>query len=334
MKRALPGLVLPMPGLATAAEENWLERSRNWLTETWQSLSDWMDIALFSVSDTPVTTAGIVKLLVILTVAWWISKLGRKGLTRIATYRPIMEPASIYTLGRVFHYTILTLGFIVGLSSIGIDFSKFALFASALGVGVGFGLQNLISNFVAGLMLLFERSLKVGDFVELESGITGEVREIKVRSTLITTNDNVDIVVPNSEFVNRHVVNWTMRDTIRRTHIPFGVAYGSDKDKVRQAALEAADRVTHTLKDVPGREPQVWLVNFGNSSLDFELIVWLTAEAVKRPGVVTADYLWEIESALKRHGIEIPFPQRDLHIRSWQAEAAVPRRLDDDRDTR
>ena len=330
MRIPIVTLTLLLPATAWSADDNWLEQSRGWLSGIWESVSRWMDISLFTISETPVTTAGIVKLLVILTIAWWISKLGRKGLKRLATYRPIMEPASIYTLGRVFHYIILTLGFIVGLSSIGLDFSKFALFASALGVGVGFGLQNLISNFVAGLMLLFERSLKVGDFVELESGITGEVREIKVRSTLITTNDNVDIVVPNSEFVNRHVVNWTMRDTIRRSHIPFGVAYGSDKAKVRQAALEAADRVSHTLKNVPGREPQVWLVNFGNSSLDFELIVWLTAEAVKRPGAVTADYLWEIETALKHHGIEIPFPQRDLHIRSWQPEAAVPRRIDAD----
>ena len=311
--------------LAAAEETGWMDRARGWLADAWQSLADWMDVGLFQVSDTPVTSAGIVKVLVIFFIAWWVSKLSRKGLIRVAAYRPIMEPASIYTIGRVLHYTILTLGFVVGLSSIGIDFSKFALFASALGVGVGFGLQNLISNFVAGLMLLFERSLKVGDFVELESGITGEVREIKVRSTLITTNDNVDIVVPNAEFVNRHVVNWTMRDTIRRTHVPFGVAYGSDKDKVRQAALEAADRVSHTLKTVPGRDPQVWLVNFGDSSLDFELIVWLTAEAVKRPGAVNADYLWEIETALRKYGIEIPFPQRDLHLRSWQRDAAVPR---------
>jgi small-conductance mechanosensitive channel len=201
--------------------------------------------------------------------------------------------------------------------------SKLALFASALGVGVGFGLQNLISNFVAGIMLLFEKTLKVGDFIELQSGLSGEVREINIRSTLVTTNDNVDVVVPNSEFVNGRVMNWTMREAYRRIHVPFGVAYGSDLELVRKAALEAATAVEHTLVDA-SRKPQAWLTKFGDSSLDFELIVWLKPEAVKRPGAVQADYLWAIAAALKKYDLEIPFPQRDLHIRSWSSEAAVP----------
>ena len=238
--------------------------------------------------------------------------------------RPNMNRASVYTLSRLLHYVVMTVGFLVGLSAIGIDLSKFALFASALGVGVGFGLQTLVSNFIAGLMLLFEKSLKVGDFIELESGISGEVREINIRSTVITTNDNIDIVVPNSVFVNGHVMNWTMRDVYRRIHVPFGVAYGSDKELVRKAVLEAASTVSHTLTNDESRQPQVWLTAFGDSSLNFELIVWLTSDAVKRPGKVNADYLWAIESALHKYGIEIPFPQRDLHVRSWSPQARPP----------
>ncbi len=112
------------------------------------------------------------------------------------------------------------------------------------------------------------------------------------------------------------MINWTLDEAYRRIHAPFGVAYGSDKEKVRAAVLEAAERVPYTLRGVAGREAQVWFVRFGESSLDFELVVWLTAEAVKRPGRVQAAYLWEIHSALERHGIEVPFPQRDLHLRS------------------
>ena len=171
-------------------------------------------------------------------------------------------------------------------------------------------------NFVSGLIILFEKSLKVGDFVELSSGLAGEVKEINMRGTLITTNDNIDIIVPNSDFVNNQVTNWTLRETYRRIHVPFGVAYGTDKDLVKQAALEAADEVKWTLSDDVNRKPQVWLVQFGDSSLNFELVVWLQAEAVKRPGAVQAAYLWEIDTKLKEHGIEIPFPQRDLHLRS------------------
>ena len=125
------------------------------------------------------------------------------------------------------HYLLLTIAIIIGLSSIGIDFTKFALFASALGVGMGFGLQILISNFVAGLITRFEKSLKVGDFVELKSGVTAELKEIKMRSPLMTTNDNIDILVPNSEFVGGRVTNWTLREAYRRVRIPFGVAYGT-----------------------------------------------------------------------------------------------------------
>ena len=178
------------------------------------------------------------------------------------------------------------------------------------------GLQAVFSNFVAGLIILFEKSLKVGDFVELQSGITGEVKEINMRSTLVTTNDNVDILVPNSDFINQVVTNWTLREAYRRIHVPFGVAYGTDKDLVRKAVLEAADAVRWTLKESRRRAPQVWFVNFGESSLDFELVVWLIPEAVKRPSAVQATYLWEIESKLHEYGIEVPFPQRDLHLRS------------------
>ncbi len=138
---------------------------------------------------------------------------------------------------------------------------------------------------------------------------------------MITTNDNIDIVVPNSVFVNGHVMNWTMRDVYRRIHVPFGVAYGSDKELVRKAVLEAVDSVSHTLSGDDARKPKVWLTGFGDSSLDFELIVWLTSDAVKRPGAVQADYLWAIETALGKYGIEIPFPQRDLHVRSWSPQA-------------
>ncbi len=284
----------------------------------------WFEISLFKVGDVAVTIGAVIRFVLIVMVTWWLSKLAQAAMTRIAALRPNFGEAPLYTLNRLLHYAILTIGFLVALSTVGVDFSKLALFASALGVGIGFGLQNLISNFVAGLMLLFEKSLKVGDYIELQSGIVGQVREIRMRSTLITTNDNVDIVVPNSEFVNGHVMNWTMRDVNRRIHVPFGVAYGSDKELVRKAVLEAAEATPHTLLGAENRKPQVWLTEFADSSLNFELIVWLTSDAVKRYGAVRADYLWAIDTALKKYNIEIPFPQRDLHVRSWAPEARPP----------
>lgn len=300
--------------------DRWVAEGGQQLRGMGATLSEGMRTSLFEINETPVTMVGLLRVLLILTVIWWLSKGVRKALVRVTVNRPGVNPASVYALGKVVHYVLITIGVMISLSTLGLDISKFALLASALGVGIGFGLQNLVSNFVSGLILLFERSLKVGDFVELESGVAGEVRQINIRSTLVTTNDNVDIVIPNAEFVNGRVINWTMNEAARRVHVSFGVAYGSDKERVKQAVIEAARRVRFTLEQ-PGREPQVWLVKFGESSLDFELVVWLTQEGVKKPALVNATYIWEIESALTEHGIEIPFPQRDVHVRSFFGQA-------------
>ncbi|PSW05535.1 potassium transporter KefA [Photobacterium lipolyticum] len=279
------------------------------------SASGFLTGSLFKIGDTPVTILGLLRVVLIVTIALFFSSLLRRMLAKIAE-RNEDESSALYTIGRLGHYVILLVGMMIALSSIGLDFSNLALVAGALSVGIGFGLQSIVNNFVSGLILLFERSLKVGDFVELDSGVLGIVMEINVRSTLINTNDNVDIIVPNSELVGAKVTNWTLRDATRRMRIPFGVAYGSDKNQVKKAVLEAADRVPETLRRSKKHEPQVWLVGFGDSSLDFELVVWVSQAAVKRPAGVTAAYMWEIETSLQQYGIEIPFPQRDLHVRS------------------
>ncbi len=293
-----------------------VQTAEEWVGASREEILELLETSLFEIGGSPITAIDLFRVLLILTAAFWVSKLLRRTLERIAAKRESVNAGSVYTLGRVLHYVVLAVGIMIALSTIGIDFTKFALFASALGVGIGFGLQTLVSNFVAGLIILFEKSLKIGDFVELESGVTGEVREINMRSTLITTNDNIDIVVPNSEFVNGRVTNWTMREAYRRVRIPFGVAYGTDKELVRTAALEAAEEVPLTLTAQPHRRPQLWFVEFGDSSLNFELVVWLNPDAVKRPAAVQAAYLWEIDNKLRKYAIEVPFPQRDLHLRS------------------
>ena len=290
------------------------------LGSTWLSLrsgtSSVLDYSLFEAGDASISLGGALRVLVILFAAWFASKWLRRGLERYGKRRPDVSRPALYAAGRVLHYLLIAIGISVALSSIGLDLTKIAFFASALGVGIGFGLQGVVNNFFSGLILLFERSLKIGDFVELESGVTGEVTDISIRATRVTTNDNIDILVPNSEFVNGRVTSWTLRETARRMKVRFGVAYGSDKELVKKAALEAAETVPFTVAMEGPRRAQVWLVNFGDSSLDFDLVVWLTADAVKRPGAVQAAYYWALEDALDKYGIEIPFPQRDLHVRS------------------
>ncbi len=287
------------------AMKNGLEEIKIFSAQTWKMLGNNLSTSLFKIGESPVTTLGILRLLLIIAMAWTLSHFVRRGLRHFGEWRH-GSVGFIYTLGRLTHYLILITGISIGLSSIGVDLSNFALIAGGLSLGVGFGLQAIFSNFVSGLILLFERSLRIGDFVELSTGITGEVRAINVRSTLITTQDMVEVLVPNSEFVNGKVVNWTLNDASRRFHIPFGVAYGNDKQRVREAALEAAAKCPHTLKNYKGREAEAWLIGFGDTSLNFELVVWLLPQAVKKPQQVRADYYWELETALTKQGIQLP----------------------------
>lgn len=269
------------------------------------------DIGTFSIS-----VGGLIAAAVVLVFVGILNWLMRRGFEHYAQQREVNTRAAIYTVSRIVKYVLIAFGLMLALGLLGIPISRFAVIGGAIGIGLGFGLQAIFSNFISGLILLFDRSLKVGDFVELASGVHGEVSDINIRSTSIITNDNIVILVPNSEFVTGRVVNWTYNGALRRARIPFGVAYGTDKELVRQAALEAAADVPFTLNHDGPRAPQVWLVAFGESSLNFELVVWLTVEATKRPSAVKAAYNWALHTALCKHGIEMPFPQRDLRLRS------------------
>ncbi|MBF0288558.1 MAG: mechanosensitive ion channel [SAR324 cluster bacterium] len=294
----------------------WWNTTGKTFTNTYEIVQDWSGKSLFTIGENPVTPYDLLWFVLIILVAVWASKLIRFFLDRISQNKKGVQKSSIYVTGRLLHYTILTIGVLIGISSIGIDITKLALVAGALSIGIGFGLQSIFNNFVSGLILLFEKPLKIGDFVELESGVRGEVREINVRSTRITTRDNLDILVPNSEFINGRVVNWTLEDPSRRVHILFGVSYDSNKEIVRDAILEAAQNVEYTLKTQKTRQPQVWLDGFGESRILFKLVVWIRPNVAKLDQEIEAAYLWEIESILRKYNLKVPFPQRDLHIKS------------------
>jgi len=214
----------------------------NKLIEVWRTVSDYLSTPLFKLGTAPISTSSMIKLAAFLLAAFWVSKVARLALERVLARRRLAR-ATLYALDRLLNYTILTIGVLIGLSAIGIDFTTFAVLAGALGIGIGFGLQPLVANFVSGIILLLDRSIKITDFIELESGLMGQVKTISMRATTITTNDNVDILIPNSEFVTGRVVNWTLYEEGMRLHIPFGAAYGSDKELVKTAALEAAESV-------------------------------------------------------------------------------------------
>ena len=284
-----------------------------------------LNYKLFVIGDTPITSWDFIQAILALAITYLLAKFIQKTLIRLNTDQDGKIPPAIYTLSRVVFYLTIVLGVIIAFSSMGLDFTKLAIIAGALSVGIGFGLQSVVSNFVSGIIILFEHNIKVGDFIELDSGLKGNVIDIDVRSTIVKTLDNLDIIVPNSELVTAKVTNFTLNDPLVRIHIPFGVAYGTDKDLVKKAVLEAARKVDITYDDGAKRRPQVWLVGFGDSSLNFELVNWVNPKLGRAtPGSWKALYTWEIESALQRYNIEIPFPQRDIHIKESLRDKLEP----------
>ena len=284
-----------------------------------KTLGEWATTPWFQIGNTDVHLLRMVGLLFILFFAWWFSTVLERGLRNLVLRgkgHDTNNTSGVYALARITRYLVWIVGTLIGLRYLGLDLTNLALVGGAIGVGIGLGLQNIFSNFISGIILLVERTLKVGDFVDLQSGVMGRVTEIGMRYTRITTNDLVDIVVPNSEFINGRVTNWSFNENCRRIHIPFGVAYGSDKNKVKEAVLKAVDSIPGSISNDPKRRPEVWLIQFADSSLNFELVVWVEHALMISPGSTSARFLWAIDDQLRIAGIEIPFPQRDLHLRS------------------
>jgi len=278
--------------------------------ELFHRVQGFLDTRLFTIGTTEVTLSAIFMFLFILLVIVILSRLfARKFVERILI-RLQIEEGTRYTFRRIIELTFILIGAIIAFQSIGINLSGLAVIFGLLSVGIGFGLQNITSNFVAGLILLFERPIKVGDRVTV-GGIEGDVMEINFRSTTVRSLNNIDIIVPNSEFVSSQVVNWSHGDRKIRLDIEVGVSYQSDLDTVlrslKEVALENPEILTNP-------EPDVHLREFGDSSWNMKLRIWI--DNPKRHPVVRSDINCAIVRKFRENGVEIPFPQRDFHLRS------------------
>ena len=250
-------------------------------------------------------------LIALLIAVFWFSSRTKRFLFNRFLAKSGLDRSLQYAIAQIVSNVVLIVGIFIVLDNAGIHLGALTVFAGAVGVGVGFGLQNIASNFISGLVILAERPITVGDRVEV-AGIVGQVQHIRARSTVIVTNDNITMIVPNSKFIDSPVTNWTYGDPRVRFRVPVGVAYGSDIDKVRAALIAAGKENPHTLSDP---EPSVFLEKFGDSSIEFELVVW-SSEMSYRPRRYRSDLNFAIEKKLREAGIELAFPQRDLHIRS------------------
>lgn len=292
----------------------------NLFSNAWKDTLEIARDPLVRIGNTDLTLLRLLGLSLIIVIAWKIAHVTRRAIFRLSS--PTTDPA-VYLLSRLASFFVWVIGILIGMNYLGFELSSFAFLGGAIGLGLGFGLQNILSNFVAGIIILFERTLKVGDTVELQSGVTGKVTEINLRYTRITTADSIDILVPNAEFISGRVVNWTFSDPIRRVHIPFSVAYGTGKEAVREAGIAAAMRVPTTITNDEERKPDVWLTRMGDNALEFELLVWIDQSAIKSPETNHINYVWELETELGKRGIAIPFPQRDLYLKNSRLTVAV-----------
>lgn len=279
------------------------------------TLSRLFTSSLFHLGTTPISLEVIFKLILFASIVFLGSHVVGRALFRGLLQRMGLERGSREAIASVMSYALAAFGLIVVLQTLKIDLSSVAAIAAVVGLGVGIGLQNLSSNFISGLTLLFERPVKVGDFIELD-GLFGTVEKISFRSTIIRSLDGVFAIVPNSHFVDRKVINWSYNDPHCRLHVPVGVAYGSDPVSVTEALIAVAHLEKGVLR-YPS--PKVWFKNFGDYALNFELLVWIANPADK--DAIQSSVNFRIEYEFRKRKITIPFPQQELWIRREQEEA-------------
>ena len=284
---------------------------REFLNEYLGPLFDLLNYNLFALGNAKITPLSILYLVLLAVLLIYVSKKIRDLLISKLLQRTAIDRGAQAAIGTIARYVILVVGFLIIIQSVGIDLTTLNVLAGAVGVGVGFGLQNIANNFISGLIILFERPIKVGDRIEVD-GINGEVVSIGARSTTIKTNDNITMIVPNSKFISENVTNWSFGDDIVRFRIPVGVSYSSDVDQVKELLLEVAAENPDVAKEPA---PSVWLKEMGDNSINFELLAW-SRTMLQRPGRFRSELNFGVIRKLRDHNIEIPFPQRDLHIRS------------------
>lgn len=274
-----------------------------------------LNYTIFTLGEARITPLNIFYLLLLTVALFWLSnKLKSLLIDRVLTRTPL-DIGAQQAIGTIVRYLLLLVGFLVILQTVGINLTTLNVLAGAIGIGVGFGLQNIASNFISGLIILFERPVKVGDRIEVNN-VNGRVMSIGARSTRIRTNDNITIIVPNSKFIEENVVNWSFENNIVRFRVPIGVAYDSDLKLVKKILLQIAEDNADVLKEP---KSAVRLINFGDSAIDLQLWVWTKAK-LQRKGAFISDINFSIWEKFREYEIEIPFPQTDLHVRSGKVE--------------
>ena len=278
--------------------------------ETFTYIWDLLQVQLFTIQNTPVTFLKLVIFVMLIIGFSFLASFVKRMLNNRVLPKFVKDSGLRYTLSRMSQYVVVVIGVFISFQFLGINMTGLAVIFGFLSVGIGFGLQNITSNFISGLIVLFERPISVGDRVSVNN-IEGDIQEINIRSTKVKTLDNISIIVPNSEFVSKDVINFSHGDPTYRLSVDVGVSYSSDLDKVMKALNEVAEESDDVMEN-PSHDVQ--LRNFGDSSWDMKLFVWIPD--VKKRYNVLNNLNQAIVRKFAEYEIEIPFPQRDLHVRS------------------
>lgn len=274
-------------------------------------LKEFLNIHIFSLGEQSVTLWTILYFIILIFLLFFLTGRITKWFVTKVLSKSKIEVGIRMSIGTIIKYIIIVFGLVIILQTVGINLSSLTILAGALGVGIGFGLQNITNNFVSGIIILLERPIKVGDKVEIGE-IDGDVTEISMRATTIVTNDNIAMIVPNSQFISSTVINWSYTDKNIRFRIPIGVSYNEDPEKIREILLDIVSNFDGVLKEPA---PKVLINSFGDSSINMELRVW-TNKYTHRRGFFRSEIYYAIFKRFRKEKIEIPFPQRDLHIKS------------------
>ncbi len=278
------------------------------LSEILTQLRELLDARLFDIGGTNVTVATMFTVLIIVIASRWASRIARRGSRRVLIQRGITDVGTVGSISSLANYIVLATGFAIAMRTLGIDLDALFAAGAIFAIGLGFALQGIIQNFVAGVILLAERNIRPGDVLEIEDTVV-RVVDSGLRSTIVRTRDGEELIVPNSVLIQNTVKNYTLRDAIFRLRTEVGVSYDSDMQLVRQALEEIVNEPRWNL---PDEEPQVLLLGFGDNAVLFEAAVWMDDPWLARQAL--SDLNEAIWWRLKERSVEIAFPQLDVHF--------------------
>jgi small-conductance mechanosensitive channel len=276
-------------------------------TKFWNAFT----VSLFEISGQKVSLFSLFTAAFIFYLSTLLSRWAERGVGRVLSERKDLDRGIKDSIRTFTRYTVLIIGGFITLDTVGISMSSLAAVGAVLMVGIGFGLQNITQNFISGIIILLERPIKVGDLIEVK-GVSGKVSEIGARSTLVTTRDDISIIVPNSQFISEQVVNESLSGEKIRLKVKIGVAYGTDPRRVEEILMDVANNTEYVLKSPA---PKVFFTDFGSSSLDFSLTVWISR--LWEYEAILSEIRFSISDAFKENKLEIPFQQIDLKIKNY-----------------